>query len=213
MPDGNEWMCAACCPLAAGVRAALQERVGGRTPWRERASRSSSLRTGRENKTAQILSVPSATVHVSSPSVSEHFIAEGRNSTILKDAAAHLDTLTIKGLLDMLGEAIGCPKGVMEGLFWPKTGYAGPWGSTENVKRIAYLNRSHFPTPLCWLRGAGTGLGYSWRVAIIALHQIKNHSVGRRKEITKELSLELLHSGSIDHIRSSRWPVCGASAD
>lgn len=46
-----------------GVRAVLQERVGRRTPRRERASRSSSLRRGIENKTAEILFVSSATVH------------------------------------------------------------------------------------------------------------------------------------------------------
>lgn len=28
-------------------------------------------------------------------------------------------TLTMNGLLDIPGPAIGCPKGVMEGLFWP----------------------------------------------------------------------------------------------
>lgn len=34
----------------------------------------------------------------------------------------------MNGLLDMPGPAMGCPKGVMEGLLWPYTGNAGPEG-------------------------------------------------------------------------------------
>lgn len=169
MHDGNKWICAACCPLAARSESCATGKGWWTNPLKGKSQQELQPKKGTENQTAEILSPSSGTVHLRSPppdGISSSICSFLNLRVYLRFRRIPENMLTIKGLLDMLGPAIGCPKGVMEGLFWPKTGNAGPWGSTENVKGIAHLKRSHFPTPLCWLTGAGTVLVYSC-IAII----------------------------------------------